>query len=187
MNAQRVKGLMGAAILGSAAAALASFAAPAEAQVSDGAVLGIMRECAKIEDPTSRLACYDNNVRAGGATGQQPSVPGGGGRVQGGSAPIGPQGFGSSSIKDPDRFQSGESRGLGPDEIRARILDVREREPGIWLVTIEGGAQWIFSEAVPRSFRTPRKGALVEIQKASLGSFLMIVDGQAGVRVRRTK
>src|SRR5690554_4011201 len=62
MKAQRVKGLTGVAVLGSAAAALASFAASAAAQVSDSAVLNIMRECAKIDDPSARLACYDNNI-----------------------------------------------------------------------------------------------------------------------------
>jgi hypothetical protein len=186
MTAQRVKSLMGVTILGSAAAALASFAVPAAAQVSNDAVLNILRECAKIEDPTARLACYDNNVRLGGSTGQTPG-PGSSGRVQGGGAPIGPEGFGASSVKTQDRFRSGEDRGEGPDEIRAKIADVRPREPGIYVVVLEGGAEWTFNESVGRSFRIPRKGALVEIQKASMGSFLMIVDGQQGVRVRRTK
>ena len=67
------------------------------------------------------------------------------------------------------------------------MLDARQREPGIYLVTIEDGAQWLFSEPVPRNFRPPRKGALVEIKRASLGSFLMVVDGQSAVRVRRVK
>jgi hypothetical protein len=182
MNAQRVKSLMGATIMGSAAAALASVSAPAAAQVSNDAVLGILRECAKIGDPTARLACYDNNIRLGNV-----AVPGSGGRVQGGGAPIGPEGFGGSSVKSPDRFRSGEERGEGPDEIRAKVVKVQLREPGIYLVEIEGGAQWVFSQSVSRSFRIPRVGALVEIQKASLGSFLMVVDGQSGVRVRRTK
>ncbi|MBO9604075.1 MAG: hypothetical protein J7496_16360 [Novosphingobium sp.] len=189
MTAQRFKTLTGAAILGSATVALASLSSPAAAQASDATVLTIMRECAKIEDPTARLACYDNNIRIGGATG---GVPGQGPRVQGGGAVVngsnsGVQGFGADSVKTSDRFRSGEERGLGPDAIRAKIVDVRPREPGIFVVTLEGGAEWIFTEAVPSSFRVPRKGALVELQKAALGSFLMVVDGQQAVRVRRTK
>jgi len=189
MNA-RMKNLMGRTILPAATMVFASAGlVPAVAQVPDAAVLNIMRECAKIEDPTSRLACYDNNVRAGGSTGQQPMIPGQSGRIQGGGAVINssPGGFGGESVRTPDRFLGSEARGQGPEEVRARVLDAREREPGMWLVTIEGDAQWLFTDSVPRSFRTPRKGAIVEIQRASMGSFLMIVDGQAGVRVRRIK
>lgn len=188
MNA-RMKNLMGKAIMPAATVAFAAAGmAPAGAQVQDAAVLNILRECGKIDDPTSRLACYDNNIRSGGAPGQ-PAVPGRSGPVQGGGAVVSsaPGGFGGSSVRTPDRFLSSEERGQGPEQIRARIVDAREREPGMWLVTIEGDAQWVFTDSVPRSFRTPRKGALVEIQRASMGSFLMIVDGQSGVRVRRIK
>jgi len=190
MNALRIKSLMGVTVLGSAAVALAT-ASPAAAQVSDTAVLNIMRECAKIDDPTARLACYDNNIRMGVQNG---AIPGSNGPVRGGGAVIagggngsGPQGFGASSMRSPDRFKSGEERGEGPDQIRAKIVEVKEREPGKWRVTLEDGAEWTFTESVASNFRVPRKGALVEIQKASLGSFLMVIDGQQGVRVRRTK
>lgn len=174
MNAQRAKFLVGGAIAGSAVA-LAMLAAPASAQVSDKTVLGILRECAKINDGKARLACYDNNIRINNADGPivvEESLP---------------QGFGAKSVKTPERFESRDDADQGPSEIRARVLEAREREPGMWLVTIEGGAQWLFSDSVGRTFREPRKGALVELQKAAMGSFMMIVDGQAPVRVRRIK
>lgn len=177
-------------LLAGAAMAATGLSAPASAQGDSSAVLNIMRECAKIDDPSARLACYDNNIRAGGGS---PRTPGAGERVQGGGAVVGAsngsgaQGFGAESVKTADRFKSYEERGQGPDEIRAKILEVREREPGIYLVTLEGGAQWQFSDTVTRSFRPPRKGAIVELQRASLGSFLMVIDGQSGVRVRRVK
>ncbi len=189
--AHRVKHMQRATMLlaGAAMAAL-GVSAPASAQVDPSTVLNIMRECAKIDDPSARLACYDNNIRSGGGN---PRTPGAGERVQGGGAVVGSgagygaQGFGAESVKSPDRFKSSDERGVGPEEIRAKILEVREREPGIYLITLEGGAQWMFSEAVSRGFRAPRKGAIVELQRASLGSFLMVVDGQAAVRVKRVK
>ena len=52
--------------------------------VADNIVLNIMRECARIDDPTARLACYDNNIRAAG--GNPNSVPGQMGAPSGGSA-----------------------------------------------------------------------------------------------------
>jgi hypothetical protein len=177
------------AILIAAGAALAASSMPAAAQVPDNVVLNIMRECAKIDDPTARLACYDNNIRAAGANPR--NVPGQGPGVRGGNAPgaggNGPGGFGADSIKSPDRFESSEARGLGPDEISTRVAAVQEREPGIYLVTIDGGAQWLFAESVGRTFRAPRKGDTVEIQRASLGSFLMVINDQQGVRVRRVR
>ncbi|KPL67565.1 hypothetical protein SZ64_05245 [Erythrobacter sp. SG61-1L] len=189
--AHRVKHLQRATmLLAGAALATLGISAPASAQVDPSTVLNIMRECAKIDDPSARLACYDNNIRAGGGS---PRMPGAGERVQGGGAVVGSggnygvQGFGAESVKSPDRFKSSEDRGVGPEEIRAKIVEVREREPGIYLLTLEGGAQWVFTDSVSRGFRVPRKGAIVELQRASLGSFLMVVDGQAAVRVKRVK
>jgi hypothetical protein len=179
-----------ATILASAAFAIASSAALAQGQVPDATVLNIMRECAKIDDPSARLACYDNNIRSAGG---RPTVPGQGGRVSGGGAPLagrggnGLQGFGAESVRSQERFQSAEQRGLGPDAISARILAVRQREPGIYLVTLEGGAQWLFSESVAKDFSPPRKGDTVDISRAALGSFLMRFDNQESVRVRRIK
>ena len=177
------------AILIAAGAALA-IPMPAAAQVPDNVVLNIMRECARIDDPTARLACYDNNIRAAGANPR--SVPGQGPVLQGGGAPNvgggnGGGGFGAESIKSPDRFDSSEERGQGPDEISTRVTAAQEREPGVYLVTVDGGAQWLFSESVGPTFRAPRKGDTIEIQRASLGSFLMVINGQQGVRVRRVR
>jgi hypothetical protein len=174
-----------------AGAALTAFATPAAAQVPDNVVLNVMRECAKIDDPTARLACYDNNIRSAG--GNPRSVPGQGGVVRGGGAPIsgnpggGPEGFGADSIRTEERFQSYEERGLGPDEISARITAVSQREPGVYLVTIDGDAQWLFAESMGISFQPPRRGDTVRIERGALGSFLMHVDDQEPVRVRRVR
>jgi len=177
----RVKGISGAKVAMAVAAFAAGAAMPASAQPSDGALLGNLRACARIEDPGARLACYDGNFPPGASPAA--AGTGGGARVAAGGAGS----FGAESIKSPDRFESSAQRDRGADEIRPRVLDARQREPGIYLVTIEDGAQWLFSEPVPRNFRPPRKGALVEIKRASLGSFLMVVDGQSAVRVRRVK
>jgi len=54
-------------------------------------------------------------------------------------------------------------------------------------VTLEDGAQWVFAEGVTSQFRLPRRGDTVEIERGSLGSFLMRVDGQSPVPVRRLR
>ncbi|MEL1250213.1 hypothetical protein [Aurantiacibacter gilvus] len=173
--------------ISAAALPLTMLAAPAAAQVSDEIVLNILRNCAEIDDPTARLACYDNNIRA---TGGQPrnSVPGEMAVPSGGAgAPLdtgGPSGFGREDIRTPQRFETpaGEI-----EELRARIAAVSEQQRGIYLITLEDGAQWLFTESVPFSYRPPRVGGRVEIDRASLGSFLLTYDSQPSVRVRRVR
>lgn len=177
--------LLAGAALGTAAAT------PAAAQVDDGIVLNIMRECARIDDPTARLACYDNNIRAAGAT-PRASVPGQMQVPQGGSgaAPstAGPTGFGNEDIRRPQRVESGSSNAGGDlASLTSRVARVDPREPGVYLLTLENGAHWLFAESVDQSYRVPRSGDLIEIDRASLGSFLMRYNGQSGIRVRRVR
>jgi hypothetical protein len=170
-----------------AGACLAIAAAPAAAQVSDEIVLNIMRECARIDDPTARLACYDNTIRAAGGNprsipGQMPAPSGSGAVVE----PRSVGGFGADDLRtrSPERFDPGRS---GASEVSAQVSQVVERQPGVYLVTLANGAQWLFSESVSRSFSPPRRGDTVEIRRAALGSYLMVVGRQQGVRVSRVR
>ncbi|MFC4255814.1 hypothetical protein GRI97_13245 [Altererythrobacter xixiisoli] len=180
MNAPRATYLL------AGAAALLAATAPATAQVNGEVVLNIMRECAKIDDPSARLACYDNNIRAAGANPR--TVPGNAPAPRGGGAPVAATGntagFGGDSIRTAERFQTpaGEA-----SEITARIASIQPREPGVYLVELEDGAQWLFSESVPNNFGVPRRGDTVRIARAAMGSFLMRIDKQAPVRVRRVR
>ena len=57
-----------ATILAAGAASLLLAGAPAGAQVDQATAVNILRECARIDDATARLACYDNNIRNVGGT-----------------------------------------------------------------------------------------------------------------------
>ncbi len=166
---------------------LAFVATPASAQVDDAIVLNILRNCAQIDDATARLACYDNNIRAAGGQ-ARPAVPGEMEAPQGGrGAPVdtrGPSGFGREDVRTADRFERPASQ---MDEMRARVRSVQERQRGIYLLTLEDGAQWLFSESVPFAYRAPRPGDSIEIDRAALGSFLMTFDDQRSVRVERVR
>lgn len=175
-----------ATFLAAGAASLLLAGAPAAAQVNESIVLNIMRECAKIDDPTARLACYDNNIRAAGAT-PRAVVPGQMPAPQGGGAPVAantPQGFGSEDVRGPQRFATPSGQ---LQEITARVSSVRPREPGIYAFTLEGGAEWLFAEGVSSAYRVPRAGSTVEIDRGALGSFLMRFDNQQPVPVRRVR
>ncbi|WAT18427.1 hypothetical protein OZN62_02270 [Aurantiacibacter sp. MUD11] len=173
--------------LAAASIPLTLLAAPAAAQVSDEIVLNILRNCAQIDDPTARLACYDNNIRSAGGQPRN-SVPGSMAAPTGGAgAPLntqGPSGFGREDIRTPERFETPAGQ---LDELTARVSAVSQQQRGIYLITLEDGAQWIFTEGVPFSYRPPRVGDRVEIDRASLGSFLLTYDSQASVRVRRVR
>jgi hypothetical protein len=174
-------------ILALAGTSLAVAAGPATAQVDRNIVMNILIECAKIDDPTARLACYDNNMRQVGATARN-TIPGQLRGVTGGGAPVenqGPQGFGSEDLRTPEvgRYQPRSQL----DEINPTVRAVAPREPGIWLLTLEDGAQWVFAESVPGNFRVPRPGETVEIERGALGSFLMHAGQQPPVPVRRVR
>jgi hypothetical protein len=167
-------------------AALAVSATPGMAQVDPSITLNIMRECAKIDDPTARLACYDNNVRVGGATG---AIPGQMARPNGGGAvvnPNAPRGFGADDLRTQSQERFNPERG-GPSKIATTIADAHERQPGIYLITLSDGAQWLFTEGVSYTYAPPRKGDPVRIERGALGSYLMMVGKQNGVKVMRIK
>lgn len=172
-------------LLGSTALALT--AAPAAAQVNDAIVLNIMRECAKIDDPTARLACYDNNIRSAVAA-PRAAVPGQAPVPQGGAAPVAgntPRGFGAETVRTEQ--PSAPVANSQAREISANVASVSQRGPGIYLLTLEGGAQWQFAEGVGQSYRVPRAGSSVEIERGALGGFLMHFDNQQAVSVRRVR
>ncbi|MEO5707403.1 MAG: hypothetical protein ABIT10_07765 [Alteraurantiacibacter sp.] len=166
--------------------ALALLPSSAAAQVAEGAVLGIMRECSRIDDPSARLACYDNNMRsAGGAPRStvpgQVQVQGGGGAVVSDGRPAG---FGREDLAVPEAARAAT---YGPDEVTATVTEVTQRGPGIYAFTLDDGAQWVFTESGGSTYNPPRRGARVEIRRGAMGSFLMRYNNQASVRVRRTE
>jgi len=164
---------------------IAALAVPVSAQVDDGIVLDIMRQCARIDDASARLACYDNNVRVDNANTPRNTVPGVSSRPQASIAPASAAaGFGHEAIRTPERFQTpaGEI-----EELHARVRSVDQQGQGVYLLTLEDGAQWLFSETVDFSYRPPRAGSSVSIDRGALGSFLLNYDHQGSVRVRRIR
>lgn len=161
-------------------------AAPVAAQANRDAVLNILVECSQIADPTARLTCYDANVRTAGGVARGPLPRGT--RVQGGGAPgvanEGPQGFGRENIRSGERFEAPPGQ---LKEIRPKVTAVQPREPGIYLITLEDGAQWVFVQSVNNDYLVPRVGSIVEIERGALGSFLMHFNGQPPVQVRRVR
>ena len=97
----------------------------------------------------------------------------------------GPSGFGSEDVRRPERVEAPANDQVS--RVSVRVRSVAQRTPGVYLITLEDDAQWLFSEAVDSTYRPPRQGSTVEIERAALGSFLMAIDNQSSVRVRRVR
>lgn len=176
--------------------ALCATSVPTRAQAQDERVtLNILRECAKISDVMGRVACYDRNIGVDVAQPAQPPLPTGFGANQVpprgpapaipplvAPAPADPRGFGANQLVQPEA-----PRATSLDAISARVAAARQLAPGVYVLTLEDGAQWQFVDAASPSFDPPGKGATVEFFAASMGSYLLRYRGQRGIRIRRIK
>ena len=153
-----------------AAALLGLFATSAYAQSDDGVVRGMLRQCALVADIPTRVACYDAIPR-GEAEATAAAV-----------APSRPTGLGSGQVPVSRAPEADE-----PEAIEAKVIAAVEREPGIHLLTLETGDQWLFVQGAPRSYTPPTNGSTVKIRSAPLGGYLLRYQGQSAVRVRRVR
>lgn len=146
----------------------------------------IQADCARIEDPTARLACYDSKNRDAGETPAAP-VPPSSAPSQRGSAPV-------ASVAAPEaRRKSAPSPQpsiTSPAQLGRRTVNVTavtEKGPGAYLITLADGAQWGFAEDMAPTYRAPQGGSTVQIERGVLGNYRMRFDGQQPVRVRRIR
>jgi hypothetical protein len=170
-------------IAAGAAALAVPFAAMAQ---DDPALVNIMRECGKIDEPAQRFACYDNTFRASEAA--KPTLdPRPSAVPQPSNAPV----VGSGVSAPVPETAHPPHRSAAPDSALARatlsVAAVVEKAPGTYILTLEDGEQWEFAESMGASYDAPRRGSAVQVQPGTLGSHRMRVDGQQPVRVRRVR
>jgi hypothetical protein len=169
-----------------AAAALAAFPAAAFAQRAEEApqrpeVFEALVRCRALADDSARLQCFD----AAAANLQQAAE--------------------QRELVVVDRQQIRESRrrlfglalprlpifGGGDDEedqidsIESQVASASQIEFGRWLVRLEDGSTWVQTDNELLAGR-PRPGQPVRVSRAALGTFMMRVNNQPGIRVRRS-
>jgi hypothetical protein len=165
------------AALAAAAAPLAAAPAPADQQRAKE--LQQLIDCKKITDPSQRLACYDQAASVldqAEAKGDIVVVN----REQ--ARKVRRQAFGFT-LPSMSLF----SRGEKPEEIataEGKIASARKLLNGRWEVKLEDGATWVQIDTTEIPL-DPKPGQAVKIRKASLGSYLMTVGNQRGVKVHR--
>ncbi len=73
------------------------------------------------------------------------------------------------------------------EEIRSVEGTVRsaiQNGNGQWIVTLEDGGVWVQTDDAPLALR-PRPGQPVRINRAAMGSYMMRINNQPGLRARR--
>lgn len=168
----------------------AALAGPASATKLDAA-----ERCTSIADDRARLACYDEALARPAGARAEPFPAATGAAADGAasampnleraSAPTSPEAdFGLSEAakraRDPDA--AGPSH---PDSITEKVASVGRRPTGELVVTLANGQVWVQIDT--NSQARVATGDTVTIKKASLGSYLLVTQSRAAVRVRRTK
>ena len=67
-------------------------------------------------------------------------------------------------------------------EINATVQGVRGIANGLWVVTLEDGSQWQFTETMTFP---PKAGDPIIIKRGALGSYFGSVKGRLGVKIKR--
>jgi hypothetical protein len=170
--------LLLAAVLVLAAASPAS-AAPVIALQGRADVLKALDACRAMTGDAARLDCYDKASAAleqAEAAGDVVVVD----RAQARAARRQAFGFNLSDLSVFDRA-------LGKDEansLTATAAEAYRNGDGKWIIVLDDGAHWRQIDDADLS-RPPRQGSAIKIRHASLGSFVMNIDGQPYIRVHR--
>ena len=159
--------------------ATAAQAAPPAKPSNRAAVLQGLLDCRGKTDNTERLACYDAAASAmdqAEAKGDIVVVD----REQARAVRKQAFGFVLPSLTIFERGEKPEQI----DHVTATIAVARAGADGKWVLRLEDGAVWRQIDGEP-PHRDPKAGMSVEIKSASMGSYLLSVDGQRSFRAHR--
>ena len=171
-----IRNIFGGVLLAFAAggSALAAKPAPTTAPAVQAVV-----DCRKIEDGVQRLACYDaatDNLTKAAKSGDLVTLD----RQQ--RRAVRKQAFGFT-LPALAMFDTGE-KSETMDSIDETLASARQDAQGKWTFVMQDGAVWrqIDDEFLSRD---PHPGSAIVISKAMMGSFMLSVDKQPGVRAHR--
>ena len=159
----------------------ASTAAPKPEKTGQAAILKALADCRAIGDSTERLACFDKasaDMVQAETSGAVVVID----RQQIREARRQAFGFDLAALNFFNRGLSTDEANSLTDEISA----VSQRADGKWMLTLKSGATWRQVENDPPN-RDPHPGSQVLIKRAALGSFVMKIDGQVAIKVKRVE
>jgi hypothetical protein len=164
-----------------AAAILAPAALPAreaKPQQRPEAFEALVR-CRAVTDDSARLRCFDSAA----ATLQQQAENRDLVVVDRKQIQDTKRGLFGLDIPDLNPFGGGDD-GVEVKSIESTIRSATRDENGHWIVTLEDNSIWAQTDNYPFAV-DPKRGHKVKIVKAAMGSYMMRVNGQPGVRAKR--
>ena len=167
------------AVLAVTMAAQAAPKPPASLNDRRAGALEALSACRAVSDPAARLACFDSaagRLDEAEKTGEIVVVD----RKQAGEVRRQAFGFALPSLALFDKAEGTETL----DRVESVLKEARQGADGKWILKLENGAVWRQTDADGPA-RRPRPGMTVSVRSASMGSFLISVDGQVGFRGRR--
>lgn len=142
--------------------------------------------CVPIEDPTSRLACFDAATRGTQRTQTDAATASAAASAPAAAAVPSTTAARSTQAEGSANFGLTERNDV-PDKITASVREVASHTvPGRWVVTLDNGQVWEQRETTAAN-RRPRPGDSVTIEQGSFGSYLMITTGRGSSRVKRIR
>ena len=159
---------------------------------SDGA------SCVAMNDDAARLACYDRaygrnadgktaaTATSGAAAAAAAAAPAAAAHTA--PAPAAPKDpvaeFGlteaAKQAKDPAKAAAAEA---APTSVTAKVISVRFRKYGEFVVTLDNGQVWEQNEPMPSAI--VRIGDTVTVKKAALGSYALVTAARVATKVHR--
>jgi hypothetical protein len=157
-----------------AGAAMAAKPAPTTAPAVQAVV-----DCRRIDDGAQRLACYDaatDVLTKAESSGDLVTLD----REQ--RRAVRKQAFGFT-LPTLAMFDVGE-KSEGADSIDETLASAHQDAEGRWIFVMEDGAVW---RQIDDEFlsRRPHEGSAIVIHRAMMGSYMLSVDKQPGVRAHR--
>jgi hypothetical protein len=142
-------------------------------------VIQAVLDCRQAKAADARLACYDTAVaRLAQALGDGDLVSFD--RAQRREVRRQAFGFNMPSLSVFDRGERPEEA----DSLTTRVQSASRKADGRWVIVLDGGQVWRQTDSMSLA-RPPRPGSAAVIQRASLGSFMISIDGHPGFRARR--
>lgn len=128
--------------------------------------------CANVVDPAARLACYDEAFPL-----PQEVIEAAVAKAQ--------ADFGLDGQDEPLLSPGQSAEQANPERIESRVVKVDDGRGMERIVTLENGQVW--SQTGARSSGHLQAGDVVQVRKATLGGYHLVMPNGVSVRVRRTR
>lgn len=142
------------------------------------AAIGRVVACSSLTDPEQRLACFDREVAAMNQAQRSGDL------VAMDRAQVRKTRRSLFGLSLPDLGIFGDDTEDGPSEIMTTIKAVGQDLKGGWVLTLAEGGRWVQIDQ-RQLVIDPAPGQKVRVRRAALGSYLMNIDGQTAIRVKR--